>query len=858
MQPVRLMRPRLNERFARAAQYPIVLVVAPAGFGKSVALRDFLRSSRSDVVRFDVRREDDTLLAFARHFSEAAAPIVPSAAGSFASLQEKLLAAGDPARLVCDWFAEHLKRTIGTIVVDDFHFAAADPTSVAFLSNLIDHTHERIRWIVASRSDAGLPVATWLAYGRMDLPIDSNDLRFTIEEALAAAQAAHADVGTAEVKELCELTEGWPVAFAIALRTHTQAAELRAATTRELIYRYLAEQVFTRLSHSQQRFLLATSVFSTFGIDVAETLGGTAAFIEELRRGVAFLSETGPAQYRYHDLFRDYLESELSRRGNKSWHDAVVAGARLLERQGEIAAALTLYAKAKDAASILRLVESHGFALFERGQADALSTALEAVPDAMRRESPAALGLQATLEAARDHFEPAFRGFISAIDRAGRIELRLTLVHRYAIELVRHGRDCIGLLQQYAYDDRMPAPLRLPLLGTLATAYLHASRSTDALTTIERALHLLDPTAGDDVRARIYQQAAHVYGEEGNLEAGQRYAQLAIDLAMARNLYDVAVRAYSVLYTIAYDNTDDPIACLTILDKLLECARKGASVQGRLYGLIASYGIEVDRGDEEAVERIERLINDIPGALAQSRTEVLLPATAMRAAWQGDFRHAHELLVQAHAQQNDERIGEHYSELAVYACAAGMPEQAEAAGARALAALLRWERGTRRALKARLMLAVFELARGRTAAAHRHLTATKRHLNPTMTRLDALAQAVTALYRSVLGQGDAELLAGALERLRAEQFGGIARLLEAIPFPHAQATGGYASLSTTEREILTLLVAGGSTKDMAARSSRSPRTIDAHVRSICKKLSCKTRRAAVALAIGSGWVQNEV
>jgi DNA-binding CsgD family transcriptional regulator len=135
------------------------------------------------------------------------------------------------------------------------------------------------------------------------------------------------------------------------------------------------------------------------------------------------------------------------------------------------------------------------------------------------------------------------------------------------------------------------------------------------------------------------------------------------------------------------------------------------------------------------------------------------------------------------------------------------------------------------------------------------LTQVKRELNPTMPRLEALANCGTMLYRAALGQVEPALVAGALERLRAEQFGGIARLLEAIPFPQSES-GGYASLSSTEREILHLLVAGGSTRDMAVRTSRSPRTIDAHVRSICKKLNCRSRRAAVALAIGSGWVQN--
>lgn len=857
MQPVRLTRARLNERLARAAQYPIALIVAPAGFGKSVALRDFLERSRSDALYYDVRREDGTLLAFARRFSDVIAPLVPSASASFASLQEQILSADDAPRLVCDWFAEHLRRTIGTIVVDDLHFAAADPQSIAFLAELVERTRERIHWIVASRSDAGLPVATWLAYGLMDAPIDQSDLRFTLDEALAAAQAAQTNVQPTEVQALWNLTEGWPVALAIALRTHTHAADLFAAPTRELIYRYLAEQILTRLSPAQREFLIATSVFSTFDAAIAVALGGDAQLVEELRRDVAFLAEIAPGQYRYHDLFRDYLETELMRRGENVWRSAVSKGGRLLEERANTTAALELYAKARDTACVLAVVERRGFQLFERGQAAVLAAALDVLPDELRAKSPAALGLQATLEAARGHFEPACHGFVAAIERANNEDLRLALVHRYAIELVRHGGDAIGLLEQHSSGEHAPATLRAPLLGTLATAYAQAGRFPEALTTIKIALDSIDPTLGDDARARLYQQAAHIYSERAEHDLARRYATHAIELALARNLYDVAMRAYSVLYVIACDDSDDPITGLAILDELLDCARKGASSQGVLYGLMASYDIEADRGNEDALNRIEELLAGVPGALHRNRNEALLPAMALRATWSGNFRRAHDLRAQAGTPKSNERSAEHFSELALYASVAGMPEQAQSYNAQALVSLENCRQSPRRMLRTRLTLALFELARGRNASAHRHLAHVKRELKPSMSRLEALYAAALLLYRSAIGQGDQALLAGALERLRAEEFGGMARLLGAIPFP-GTASGGYASLSATEREILQQLVAGGSSRDVAARTSRSPRTIDAHVQSICKKLSCRGRREAVALALASGWLTNSI
>src|SRR5581483_10471489 len=227
-----LMRARVNDRLARATRFPVTVLIAPAGFGKSVALRDFLETARLEAVRVEVARDDATLLLFARRLADALAPLAPDARAAFPAAQERIAAADDPVRELATWFSEHLKRAVGTVVVDDLHHAAADPRTVALVVALVERTAERIRWIVATRSDAGLPIASWVGYGRMDLPVGEDELLFTPEEAL---------------------TGGWPVALGIALRARTHAFDLAGAAsgTREMIYRYLAEQVFTGLARAQ-------------------------------------------------------------------------------------------------------------------------------------------------------------------------------------------------------------------------------------------------------------------------------------------------------------------------------------------------------------------------------------------------------------------------------------------------------------------------------------------------------------------------------------------------------------------------------------------------------------------------------
>ncbi len=200
-----MIRARINERLERAARFPVTLIVAPAGFGKSSALRDFLAASGLDAVQYDVRREDNTLLAFVHRLSEALESVAPTALAAFPSIQERVLAGAEPVRQLSDWFAEHLKGVSRTIVIDDLHYAAADPASIALLADLVERCSGRIRWIVAARSDAGLPIGTWIAYGRMDLPLGEDDLRFTTQEALNAAAANSAQLTRTKLNRFANL-----------------------------------------------------------------------------------------------------------------------------------------------------------------------------------------------------------------------------------------------------------------------------------------------------------------------------------------------------------------------------------------------------------------------------------------------------------------------------------------------------------------------------------------------------------------------------------------------------------------------------------------------------------------------------
>ncbi|MBV8117133.1 MAG: helix-turn-helix domain-containing protein [Candidatus Eremiobacteraeota bacterium] len=852
------MRSRVNERLTRAARFPVTLIVAPAGFGKTVALRDFISTSRLDAVRYDVAREDATLLAFAHGLARALEPVAPSAASSFASMQSRIARDDSPVADLADWFTEHLRRVVATVVIDDLHHAAVDPRVVDLVVTLIERTTGRISWIIATRSDAGLPVASWLGYGRIDVPIGEDDLRFTEDEALAAAQDAHSNVPSDEVDALRDLTGGWPVALSIALRTRTHATDLRAATAgaREMLYRYLAEQVYNGLGAEQQMFLLDTSVFPTFDASTVEALGGSTAFLHELRRGATFISETAPGTFRYHDLFRDFLESELRRSGRERWVGAHERGAAILEKQGDAARALALYTATQNRQSVQRLLAERGADLYEHGEAETISSAL-AVLDGAEIAEARVLALKATVLAGRGHVDLAQRDFLDAIALASDPEVRLGIVHRYAIELIRHDRDAIALLAPYAVDETIPPARRVPLLGTYATALARAGLLEEAVQIVATAIASINRDVSDTIRARFYQQAAFVHQLLPDRGNAWNYANLAIELASAQGLFDVVARAYSILYTIVYDDEDDPIESLALLDRLIEASRKSGSVQTRMYGVLASMDIEVDRGDDIAIERLDGEIARLEGNVPRISASTLLPARALRAAWSGDFESASRILAGTADQVSGaDRRALRNAEIALYAISAGDAQTGTTAIARAQEALAECKRATRRTARTLIVLALAELLQGHTSATHRLLVDAESAVPRSARRLQTFLHAARVFYRRQLGQSEPADIAAALERLRSAHFGGIARLLSALPFPAGGEGGGYSQLTPAERDILALLAQGATSKDIAGRTGRSAQTIDTHIRSICRKLECSGRREAVALAIRSGWVHS--
>ncbi|MGA9945744.1 MAG: AAA family ATPase, partial [Candidatus Cybelea sp.] len=640
-------RPRLGERLATSEACSITLLIAPAGYGKSVALRQYLGTIREPSIRFALRAEHVTLLGFLRGFTESLRESAPHAITSLAGAYERSTGSANRAGELASWLHAHLESFAGVIAIDDLHLADDDPEVARFLTSLIERTKGKIRWILASRSTTGLPIGTWLAYRDADLAIDEQDLRFTLGEAREAARGLGLVIRDEELTELLALTEGWPAAMTFALRTSIRSSELRnvSAITREMIYRLLAEQVYAALDADERGLLDVAVVLPVIDVRVLERAGFDRAFtiVERLRERTAFIYEESPGIYQCHDLFRDFLRRETALAGKRSQQAVHERAARALEAGGDVEHAIVSYVASGSAHDVVRLLERPGLDLLERARGDVVARAVEALDEKTRRENASVLALQGALQAIAGKSARAESLLRRAISRAADDrDLVATTSLRLASLIGNQGRDVRDVLDSVADDEKQRPTYRAEALSLIAARQAISGDLSAAKVAIETIESLLPEVDVEAARARILHHLGIVNRHEGNISGAFQKLTQASDLASDLHFFSVASRTYAVLSNLSLHEEDDVDRQLQYAEASADAARKAGDAFALQTALLQMLSARMRSADASRSLAIEQ-------QLAGLRTDDLANRyitvfRAVRLAWEGRFGEAHGLL----------------------------------------------------------------------------------------------------------------------------------------------------------------------------------------------------------------------
>jgi LuxR family transcriptional regulator, maltose regulon positive regulatory protein len=421
-QPQVVSRPRLLARLDEGLHRKLTIVSAPAGFGKTTLVGQWVASCARPVawVSLDAGDSDPTrfltylvaaLQTIAEHVGQQLlgvlqSPQPPPIAATLTALLNDIATVPDPF----------------IVVLDDYHAldASAVDNTLAFL---LDHLPPRMHLVITTREDPHLPLARLRARGQLT-ELRASDLQFTFSEATEFLnQAVGLALSTDDIAALETRTEGWIAGLqlaAISMRERDDASSFITSFTgsHRFVLDYLVEEVLHQQPERVQEFLLRTSVLERLCGPLCDAVLLTPATtgqdtLEYLERANLFIVPLDDERrwYRYHHLFAELLRQRLHESAADDVTDLHARASVWFEEQGLEFEALHHAAAANDLERAERLIEARGMPLYVRGGAVPVLNWLESLPETALDARPSLLVM--------------FASVLSVVGRLTRVEAKL-------------------------------------------------------------------------------------------------------------------------------------------------------------------------------------------------------------------------------------------------------------------------------------------------------------------------------------------------------------------------------------------------------------------------------------------------
>lgn len=331
-------RPRLIERLEAGVSrgHRLILVSASAGFGKTTLLSEWVHAGGRPVAWLSLDDGDNDPTRFLAHLVATLQQVDASIGGSaMAMLESPRLgppATADPADWVKGLMTELVNdlSNVGdslVLVLDDYHLIQA-PAVNEVLRFLLHHHPPHVHLVVSARQDPPLPLPRLRGRGQVT-EVRERHLRFTEEEAAAFFdRTANVRLSTQAVTALEARTEGWAAGLqlsALSLQDREDVDAFIAAFAGDdrYVMDYLIEEVLSRQPRATQSFLMRTAVLNRLSASLCEAVvsdvelsASAQEILERLDTANLFLVPLDNKRewYRYHRLFADLLYHRLERR----------------------------------------------------------------------------------------------------------------------------------------------------------------------------------------------------------------------------------------------------------------------------------------------------------------------------------------------------------------------------------------------------------------------------------------------------------------------------------------------------------------------------------------------------------------
>ena len=501
-------RTRLTERLNASLDKKLTLIAAPAGFGKTTLLSEWIPQSPRCVTWFSLDEGDNDPTQFWSYFIASLQKLRPDLGEGALALLQSLQAT--PITSILTSLINDLTTFPDTfsIVLDDYHVIGQQSIHEA-LTYLLAHWPVNMHLVITTRSDPPLPLARLRARNKL-AEIRANDLRFAADEvADFLTRAVGLRLLPREVAALEARTEGWIAGLQIAALSMQGREDMSGfiqsfSGSHRHILGYLVDEVINQRPKGTLDFLLTTSILDRLCGSLCDAVTGNSdgqAILENLERVNLFitpLDEEGK-WYRYHQLFADVLQARLKQNNPDLVAKLHRRAGNWYAQEGMFDDAMRHALAGADFEEAARLIERVAGKMLRRGSSASLIQWLKALPDETFRAHPRLClargwtfvwGAEFSVERADEWAQIALKAASTGLLPESELEGEL-----YALKaLIAADRVDLALSQEHSHHALKYLPADSPWLGvtmfTLGSSLYAGGEFTAADPVLNEALRL--------------------------------------------------------------------------------------------------------------------------------------------------------------------------------------------------------------------------------------------------------------------------------------------------------------------------------------------------------------------------------
>jgi LuxR family transcriptional regulator, maltose regulon positive regulatory protein len=561
LRPSLVSRERLYRLLDGGLERKLTLISAPAGFGKTTLISQWLAERNTfPVAWLSLDEGDNDPVRFWRYLITACQTVqsdLGQAALEQLLPQQQFSFERPTLDIALTSFLNELTAltTSGLLILEDYHLITSQRIHTMMIQ-FIDHLPPMLHLIVMTRNAAPLALARWRTQDELN-ELDAADLRFSPEEAASFLERAMPIQPSREiVADLTTHTEGWIAGLrlvTLALHGRLTQPEIKQflATfggTQRHILDYLVTEVLMSQPKPLQQFLLQTTMLERLTGPLCDAItdrNDSALILEQIDRANLFLVPLDETRqwYRYHALFAEAMQHEARRRlGTEQIATCYSKACRWFEQEGmlneAVEAALTAREFGQAISLIARLLTPQHFT--EHQEYYTLRRWFEQIPDDILQTVPDfcfvyAILLQFRPDQSDMQMTPRFEELLQMAQRVWQNEHNRPklgdLSALRAIALWRQGgnsEQAVTLARQaLQYLPQEDVLWRSVCLGIVGGSELQAGKLVAAQRTLQEATRLCEATENDHAQRATMLMLGDVHAGQGRLHrAAELYRQV--------------------------------------------------------------------------------------------------------------------------------------------------------------------------------------------------------------------------------------------------------------------------------------------------------------------------------------------